>query len=261
METPPLTIDQIQRFQADGFVACADFLDAAMHAEVRGWVDEISAWPDRVDGHQHYREQTDRGPVMARTERFLAFHDGMRGFLTAGRIISALGQLFGESAAVFKEKINYKNPGGGGFVPHQDAAAYRSEFGSLHITCLVAIDANTETNGCLWFAPGEHLRGLLPENGRGCLADEVAGGLTWVPATLEPGGVLFFSSFVPHKSSANNSDLPRRSLYITYGKASEGDRREAYYADRSRVMEQHGSTPDRSVLISTISHFQGKTVE
>ena len=261
MENLPLTADQVDRFHANGFLAVADFLDAATHSQVSAWVDEISAWPDCGDGYQHYREQTDCGPVMARTERFLAFHAGMRDLLNSGRIVAALGQLFDEPAAVFKEKINYKHPGGGGFVPHQDAAAYRVEFGTLHITCLVAIDRNTEANGCLWFAPGEHRNGLLPENGQGCVATDVANRLHWEPATLEPGGVLFFSSFVPHKSAANNADSSRRSLYITYGKASEGDRREAYYADRDRVMQQHDANSDQPVLISTISHFQGKAVE
>ena len=52
-----------------------------------------------------------------------------------------LAQLFGEAAVVMKEKLNYKHPGGGGYAPHQDFAAY--DFGSTHITCAIAIDAAT----------------------------------------------------------------------------------------------------------------------
>jgi hypothetical protein len=43
---------------------------------------------------------------------------------------------------------------------------------------------------------------------------------------------VFFDSFVPHRSPPNSSLLPRRLLYVTYGRAADGDRREEYFADK-----------------------------
>ena len=148
MEALPLTSDQILSFQEQGFLACGGFFEESQHARLRQWVEEISQWDDSGPW-VHYREMTaTSGPVLARTERFLASHDGLRQMLAEGRLVDAIGQLFGEPACVFKDKVNYKYPGGGGFNPHQDAAAYH-RFGSLHITCLVPIDPNTIENGCL----------------------------------------------------------------------------------------------------------------
>ena len=63
-----------------------------------------------------------------------------------------LAALFDEPTVLFKEKINYKHPGGGGFAPHQDATAYR--FVDHHISCMVPLDPATPASGCLYVAPG-----------------------------------------------------------------------------------------------------------
>ena len=249
----PLSQDQVRRFHADGFLACEGFLAPERVSELSSWVDDVAAWPEDSGRCVHHRESTEHGPALARTERFLAHHEGFRGLLTSGSIIEAVGQLFAEPASIFKEKINYKHAGGAGFNPHQDAAAYK-RFGTLHITCLVAVDLNTTENGCLWFAPGQHLK-PLPENDAGCLSTDLTEQWDWVAAPLSPGGVLFFSSLVPHRSYANQTSMSRRSLYVTYGKQSEGNLRDAYYNDRSQVMQDNGAA-----RISTIGHFQGKVI-
>ena len=250
--TGPLSEQQIDQFHEQGFLRCEQFFPPEVHEQLTSWVHEVSDW---TDGNRcvHHHEQTETGSVLARTERFMANHDGLKGLLSAGQLVGALSQLFAEPACVFKEKINYKHPGGAGFHPHQDAAAYK-RFGSLHITCLVAIDENTEENGCLWFAPGQH-REPVPENDAGCIDDELASGWEWVSAPLAPGGALFFSSLIPHRSYTNNTNNSRRSLYVTYGKVSEGNLRDEYYQDRSRVMAENGRP-----RISTIGHFQGKVI-
>ena len=46
-----------------------------------------------------------------------------------------------QQALLFKDKINFKGPGGGGFDAHQDATAYATDkLASTHITAMVAID-------------------------------------------------------------------------------------------------------------------------
>ena len=59
-------------------------------------------------------------------------------------------------------------------------------------------------------------------------------GMKFEPALLEPGDMVFFDSFVPRGSSPNMTDQPRRVLYITYNKLSEGDHRKQYYADKRK---------------------------
>lgn len=255
-----LTEAQVEQFHRDGFLSCPGFLKPETHQVVSQWVDEVAGWENGTNGCEQYRERTEHGPVLARTERFLAGHEGLRDLLTTGRVVEAIGQLFGESAILFKEKVNYKYPGGGSFVAHQDAAAYHP-FGTIHITALIAIDPNTVENGCLWFAPGEHGDGILAVNDRGCLPTELEDRMSWIEAPADSGGVVFFTSFTPHKSPSNRSQAPRRSLYVTYSKASEGDLRDVYYEDRQQSMHQQDTANGDSARISRIGHFQGETID
>ena len=82
--------------------------------------------------------------------------------VNAGSLPQFATTLLGEEAILFKEKINYKQPGGAGFVAHQDAAAYK--FIKHHIACLLAVGDMTRENGCLEFAPFYSGR-LMPTNG------------------------------------------------------------------------------------------------
>ena len=73
----------------------------------------------------------------------------------------AVSELFGEPAVLFKDKINFKLPGGDGFAAHQDAQAGWDVYAPLHITAMIAIDATTAENGSLEMLPGVHTQGLL----------------------------------------------------------------------------------------------------
>jgi ectoine hydroxylase-related dioxygenase (phytanoyl-CoA dioxygenase family) len=157
---------------------------------------------------------------------------------------------------LFKEKINYKQPGGGGFAPHQDATAYR--FVEHHISCMVPLDPATEASGCLWVAPG-YGAGQLPTDGRGRIEESVAASLEWRPVPLDAGDLLFFDSYTPHYSDTNTTARARRAAYLTYNAASLGDHRERYYADKRDEFARSGGDFDgERVRISITDDFLGR---
>ena len=224
-----LTTEQRDRYQRDGYVHVPG-LAAAAGEDLNSWVEEVASTETVVGRWLHHHELTAAGKRLARTEDFLPYHQGLSGLLTRGVVVSAIEQLFGEPGVVLKEKINYKHPGGGGYAPHQDAPAY--DFASRHITCAIAVDEATVENGCLWFAAGHHTSGLLPQDDRGCLAAATADAMTWAPCPLAVGDGVFFSSLAPHYSEKNESARSRRSLYVTYNPAGDGDFRQEYYASK-----------------------------
>jgi hypothetical protein len=232
-----------------------DTLDASGVAELRAWVDEVAAWPDDGAGWLHYREQTDHGPVLCRSENLVPFHDGLRRLLTEGTLVHAASVLIGEPAVLYKEKINYKLPGGAGYAPHQDAPAY--PFVEVHVSCMVAVDDATAGNGCLEVVSGCHHE-LLPMDHAGCIRAEVAAQLAWEPVEVRAGQTLWFHSRTPHRSGPNTSASPRRALYPTYHAAAEGDQREAYYRHKLAALAAHAHG-DR-VPVSLIGDFQGRVV-
>ena len=71
-----------------------------------------------------------------------------------------LKQLFGETAVLFKDKINYKQPGEGIAAPHQDMQSNWSDFADFYFS-QVCIDENTIENGCLQVCSGYNKNGLI----------------------------------------------------------------------------------------------------
>lgn len=141
--------------------------------------------------------------------------------------------LFGEPAVLFKEKINFKMPGGNGFTPHQDAQAGWNDYANLFITVLIGIDESTVENGCLELAAGHNQSGLIGELWKP-LTEENMKGMEFISVPTKPGDAVFFDSYAPHRSGPNLTENPRRVLYLTYNRRSEGDHRLQYYADKRR---------------------------
>ena len=224
-------------------------------ADVRRYVDEVMAWPD--DGEWlHYRELTDAGPRLCRTENFIPFHPGLRALLTQGPMPAAASALLGEPAVLYKEKINYKLAGGAGYAAHQDAPAYR--FVQTHVSCMVAVDDCTVANGCLEVVSGAH-QDLLAMNDQGCIRDDLVAAMEWSAVPVVAGTTLWFHSRTPHRSGPNASTIDRRAIYPTFNALSEGDLRAAYYRQK---LAEFAAQDDKntSVRVSLINDFQGRPV-
>jgi hypothetical protein len=254
--TTIFTPTQQAAWEEDGYLHIPGLLTPAETERLQEWVAEISSWPAEAGKWMHHFEQTPSGPQLARSEYLTAFHGGLRRLLMEGKLSEVAEELLGEPVRLYKEKINYKYAGGGGYRAHQDAPAY--EFVKNHITCSVAVDRATTENGCLFFAAGWHRRGLLHLDDRGCIAPDFAATLPWRPLPMEPGDAVFFSSFAPHLSPPNNTDDARRALYVTYNAASEGDWRESYYEDKRRSLAAVHDSAGGLMRISKIDHFEGK---
>jgi len=133
---------------------------------------------------------------------------------------------------IFKDKINYKLPGGGGFAPHLDAPAYDHISKIEHITANIAIDPASPANGCLEVVPGSH-RMDVPFITGGQVTAAWCESHEWVSVPMDVGDILVFGSHLAHRSGPNTTEKPRAMLYATYAAASDGrDLREKYYAHR-----------------------------
>eukprot|EP00956_Cyclotella_meneghiniana_P014515 scaffold21748_cov58-Cyclotella_meneghiniana.AAC.1 len=167
------------------------------------------------------------------------------------------GELFNEEAVLFKDKLNYKMPGGGGFLAHQDATAYKpEEFASLHISVMVAVDpALSDSVGPLQIASGRHKEGVFLNN-KGVIDKTVEDSMDFKPLYVERGDICFFSSYAPHRSFSNQSKNSRRLAYLTFNKKSEGDFHDVYYAAKlESFRDGTGGT------ISINDDFGGKIVK
>lgn len=98
------------------------------------------------------------------------------------------------------------------------------------MTVLVAVDPNTRASGGLDVIPRlQKEKVLYPTNKDGSLRTDIEAKFNWFPMDCQTGDMLFFDSYVPHRSDVNVSNFTRRNLYFTYNPAKYGFFRDAYY--------------------------------
>lgn len=225
---------QVRDFHRDGFLVVRDMYSQDETADIDRWTDEVAGSPEVPGKYMMYFEPGPDGEnsrIISRIENFIPFHEGFRQLITKRRMSRLVSELFGTEAVLFKDKINFKLPGGDGFKEHQDVQAGWDTYAPLHITAMIAIDETTQENGSLEMLPGMHNKGVLGEMWAP-LTDDDTGHRPYKAVHCQPGDAVFFDSYSPHRSRRNYSSKPRRVLYVTYNKLSDGDHRAQYYADK-----------------------------
>ncbi|MEO9967204.1 MAG: phytanoyl-CoA dioxygenase family protein [Reichenbachiella sp.] len=217
--------------------------------EMSQWIDDMSKWEQSINKWMCYYEM-DRPEQLSRIENFIPYHPGMKDIFTGDTIINLISELMGEQAVLYKERINFKSPGGGPHAAHQDGVAYEQGKNAAfdpdinpYLSILISIDEATEQNGCLQVVPEWPVENLdiLPMESpfpdrpdymkiKQDLEDE----LTWRKLPTQPGDALIFTERLPHRSEPNLSDLTRRIIYGVYNPLSAGDKREQYYLDKRK---------------------------
>ncbi|WPG99168.1 2-aminoethylphosphonate dioxygenase [Acrodontium crateriforme] len=234
MATTQLTPAQIQHFDDEGFLVLRanehNLIDPTV---LQQWTNEVKALPREHGKWMPYDEITaDGSRQLMRTENFVNYHAGFASLLNGAEMNAILKQLTRDDMLLFKDKINYKLPGGNGFGAHLDAPAY-DHIGQIeHTTANLAVDAATVENGCVEVVPRSHRMDVELANG-GAISAKWEAAHEWMPVELQPGDLLIFGSHLAHRSKKNDTTKSRASIYATYHMKSDGDDlKEKYYIDR-----------------------------
>ncbi|PHH70521.1 hypothetical protein CDD82_7055 [Ophiocordyceps australis] len=228
--------DQVASFNQNGFLIVKDFLTPDQTRDLQKWAQQVhDLEPSDTSDFMPYEEINASGQrVLCRTENFVDAHSGFNSLLRGDRLVQLVGSVSGEAMRLFKEKINYKLSGSGGFAPHIDANAYTHIAKVKHLTVLLSVDQSSQANGCLEVVAASHDMDIPLDETTRCIQDGWVKRQAWTPIELEPGQLVIFSSHLAHRSGANRSKHSRRAIYATYNCASEGDLHQEYYADRKR---------------------------
>ncbi len=172
-----------------------------------------------------------------------------------------LSKIFNTEFSIFKDKYNFKPPGGEGFYAHYDGIfiwndenyckqkgwyKYTSEFFNI----LVSINGSNLSNGTIEVASYhrndfDFLLSNTMQNGSPQLLKSVEDELVFESLILEPGDLVIFSHRSPHRSKKNQSDQARRILYFTYNKSVDGDYYSQYFSDKA--VSNPGSTISKAL--------------
>ncbi len=230
------TAEELSNFERDGFVVVRAMYNASEIQKLSDWMDKLVARGPIFGQEMFYLEtsllEKDK-KVLSRIEKFADYHPVMRQFVDEPRLAGRVAELLEGPAVLFKEKINFKLPGGGGFAPHQDIQPGWDDYAPYFISVLVTVDKSTLENGCLELSAGHHKRGMLGEKWKPLTEDQLKG-VKFTPYPMEPGDVAFFDCYVPHQSKPNLTNRQRRNLYLTYNCQSDGLWREKYFADKRK---------------------------
>lgn len=221
-------------YRNNGYVLVRNFFD---HDEIKLWETGalyLQMIPEIVGGPMKYFEksQINNEIILNRVEKFCDYLPLLNSLIQGEKIGRFIKDTTARDYILFKEKINYKLSGGGGFRPHQDGAAFRKFVGDELITLMIPIHYSDEKNGCFRISNQKYLKELLPHTNGSIVLDEYneKDNLSWKNINMSPGDLLCFSSYLVHQSNDNLSTFDRSCYFITYSPKDIGDLRDAYFS-------------------------------
>ncbi len=273
-------------FQKNGYLWIKDFFSEEQVALIQSWAHDINQSAQSLlkltqnNGPSlKYLQQTIPGSLIVvpesndpsqvcRAEDLLSCYPDLYDF-TLSSVTVFIVRLLEEPYVLFKDKLNFKWPGGGAFLPHQDFPAYEPFAPREHVTVMISVDPATLENGCLHVAKNwqktflgdpvidpEHLemgRAVLPYNeggkGHGSIQAQYAEKMTWHPLETSPRDLVLINSFVPHYSEPNKSQNSRRAMFFTHNRLEEGEFRSTYYRTKRQDPDNpvfHFATPTKA---------------
>ncbi|KAF0144521.1 MAG: phytanoyl-CoA dioxygenase [Rhodospirillaceae bacterium] len=119
-----LTDRQIETFRRDGYVLVRGASGSEDMVRIDTWAREVENAPEESGRYWVYGEESRLEPgrrIICRIENIISHHPDFTA--VSGILQTATSQLIGEPTVLFKDKINFKMPGGDGFKPHQDQQA------------------------------------------------------------------------------------------------------------------------------------------
>ncbi len=241
-----------QCFEEKGFCLIKSFFDKSL---INDLATQISQTDFEALGCDVYKERVGEKEVVRRIENFYLNAGQLRKLMDNRHYQRLLKIVAGESATLFKEKLNFKSGGGSGFNLHVDGHFFWQssntqglkrgwkEYASHFFNVVIPLKNSTKYNGTLQIAEfsetkkflgtsWDDITASLDKHGP-YLTSEVQKNVNMHMIEMQPGDVFIFDWRCIHGSSKNNSVSDRPILYLTYNPSSQGLHREQYFKDKS----------------------------
>ena len=250
--------EELIKFEKDGYVIVRNLFSESELLEAEKTIKEFSE--KKIEGWEIGKEMAyyetnlkNNLRVLTRVEKTIEYHDSISKLANSKKLTACLNDLMGEECILFKDKINYKHPGGTGWAAHQDIQARWDDFADYFMNALITIDDNDIDNGCLYVAPGHHKRKLIGKYDEQLQGSDLDG-MNFVPVIAARGDTIFFDCFLPHKSDANMGERSRRNIYLTYNRMSEGNKRNEYITRKRKELPPDNERKDGSKIKDCYAH-------
>lgn len=231
------TKNNYNNFKINGYILLTDYFTNNSDS-LEDITQFFSNLPETKNKYMKYYETIGEKRILSRMEYLLEFNDKLRDI--EKYVVKPLADYFmNEECNLFKEKVNFKLPGGGAFTPHQDFPAWDDLPPKDYITIGIPLDNMTIENGCLYMASRQGRNKEIYHNkSNNQISKELINKWSWNPIICKKGDVLVFDAFVPHFSEVNKTNNSRRIYYFTYNKKSDGDHRLGYFNKKRELFPQ-----------------------
>jgi len=235
-----LSPDEILDFNKLGFIVLRQYYSVN---EILRILDEVnrleSLMPEKGGMMKYYetpigKDSNNQSTILIRIEKFIETSPYLESIVNNSSVHSLLKQLFGESAFLLKEKINFKPPGAAPDLLHQDSQAGWDDYGSEFVSVLIAVEDSNISNACVEFdISGFYINKLTGSLWKPLTSKDIPRA-EMIPIETRAGDIILFNSYVPHGSEANTSDKRRCNIYLTYNKVSDGNHRLKYFSKKRK---------------------------
>jgi ectoine hydroxylase-related dioxygenase (phytanoyl-CoA dioxygenase family) len=230
-----LTVEQIERFNRDGYLMPFRIFTDSEVAELRSYFDNLLA--------KYVAEGKDSYSISSAHLR----HGRVWDVLTNPRVVSIISDLIGPSVVGWGSHFFCKMPRDGKTVSWHQDASYWPLTPSKAVTMWLAIDDADRENAAMKYIPGTHVLGHLTyklgendaTNVLNQTVPEVEKYGAPVYVELKAGQASVHSDLLLHGSDANTSDRRRCGLTLRY---TPGDVK-AYMGWENKGVVVAGETP------------------
>lgn len=220
----PITEEQIQFYQENGYVQLLNVLTPAELEHARTALDEVMQM--QLDESHDLSRTAEQKKIFVQKVNMWQVHDGLRQYVFNHKIAEIARQLSrANTIRLWHDHALIKMPGDSKASSwHQDLPYWpMQEAGSL--SCWMALDNVTVENGCMAFVPGSHRFGRLepinlmnPQDIFQLIPPDVE-----QPQALEQrfqpmpaGSCTFHDGRTFHYAGPNTSNGPRRAIITIY---------------------------------------------
>lgn len=245
---------ELNDYKKNGYVILKNFFQKKKIEKIRIEIIKLSK---KKQNNHFYFETLDKSKkkVLRRIERISQNSKLMNNLLSEQRLKIALKKFTGLKSFLFKDKLNFKFPGAGGFDPHIDGHFLWknqkninkkgwSVYGKNFINVVIPLEKSTIKNGCIYLAKKEYTKKYLGNSWDAIskklikftpkLQNKFLKKIKFKPMQMNQGDAMFFDWKIVHHSKKNKSKRSRMIFYATYinSKKSKQNVIKRYYLDK-----------------------------
>lgn len=220
-----------KEFDNKGYLVISNFLNNDLSRKLKKKIID-SEKNNNNDIYRYYsRSIKNRKLILNRIENLYLNDRDVRKILSK-KVSKLFKKLFKGNFHIFKDKVNFKNPGAKGFAPHQDSTIWNGMYGiKEYITLAISLDKSDQSNGCFQVSPKSHLMGDLAKHEKP-ISKKIEKKLSWKKIISRPGDLILFGDKLAHKSDDNTSGKTRIIYFLTYNPKKYGSKIKIYFKDK-----------------------------